>query len=230
MTLESTVFDRKKFIIGICISLFALSLGYKLPYTDHSIAQMLIPAIRFKSSALYLSGLLVLVILAYAAHLMVESGKYKNKVIVTLILLFLGLPLMTNVFDVMTSPVYRMSSGVKTLKIEESKFNILQENDELKLDFTAVLRSYKEYDGLVKVYIRVPEVIDGMLTESEILVYETNRLYPRKEWEIDTSTNIKLENEFTIEDLHDTWFYDNEYTLILVDDEQRSEIVIYGSL
>ncbi len=230
MSQESSVFDRKKFIVGICISLFAFSLGYKLPYTDRSIVQMLIPVIRFKSSALYLSGLLVLVILVYAAHLMVESGKYKNKLIVTLILFLFGLPLMMNVFDVMTSPIYRMSSGVKTLKIEESNFNILQENNELKLDFTAKIRSYKEYDGLVKIYIRVPEIIDGMLTESEILVYETSSLYPKKEWEIDISADIEIDSGFTIEDIVDTRYYYEEYTLILVDYEQRLEIVIYKSL
>lgn len=230
MSRESTVLDRKKFIIGICVSLFAFSLGYKLPYTDRSVSQILIPVIRFKSSALYLSGLLILVILAYAAHLIVESGKYKNKLIVTLVLLIIGLPIMMNVFEVVTSPIYLMGSGVKSLKLKESDFNISKENNEVKVEFSAKCRSYKEYDGLVKIYLRVPDVIEGMVTESEILVYETNRLYPQKEWDVDISADIELISGITIEDIYDTKFYKENFTLILVDDEQSFEIEIYDSL
>ena len=228
MSQESEVVDRKKLILGLSISLCAFILNLNLPYTDRSLSQMIIPPIKFENSTIYLSGLIALALVIYGAHLIVESGRYKNKIVVALVILLFGGPLMMNVFDFMISPIYLLNDGVKTLKISESDMQLYSDNGVITLEFSGEFRSYREIDDNVKIYLRLPDVLEDMIIESESLVFESNEIYPRKQWKFDSKTTLELADEYTLEDFYDSEYYNENYTLILVDENQTLEIVIYG--
>jgi len=228
MSQESEVVDRKKLILGLSISLCAFILNLNLPFTDRSLSQMIIPPIKFENITIYLSGLIALALVIYGAHLIVESGRYKNKIVVALVILLFGGPLMMNVFDFMISPIYLLNDGVKTLKISESDMQLYSDNGVITLEFSGEFRSYREIDDNVKIYLRLPDVLEGMIIESESLVFESNEIYPRKQWKFDSKTTLELADEYTLEDFYDSEYYNENYTLILVDENQTLEIVIYG--
>jgi len=228
MSQESEVVDRRKLILGLSISLCAFILNLNLPYTDRSLSQMIIPPIKFENITIYLSGLIALALVIYGAHLIVESGRYKNKIVVALVILLIGGPLMMNVFDFMISPIYLLNDGVKTLKISESDMQLYSDNGVITLEFSGEFRSYREIDDNVKIYLRLPDVLEGMIIESESLVFESNEIYPRKQWKFDSKTTLELADEYTLEDFYDSEYYNENYTLILVDENQTLEIVIYG--
>ncbi len=228
MSQESEVVDRRKLILGLSISLCAFILNLNLPYTDRSLSQMIIQPIKFENITIYLSGLIALALVIYGAHLIVESGRYKNKIIVALVILLIGGPLMMNVFDFMISPIYLLNDGVKTLKISESDMQLYSDNGVITLEFSGEFRSYREIDDNVKIYLRLPDVLEGMIIESESLVFESNEIYPRKQWKFDSKTTLELADEYTLEDFYDSEYYNENYTLILVDENQTLEIVIYG--
>ncbi|PKM66195.1 MAG: hypothetical protein CVU95_12755 [Firmicutes bacterium HGW-Firmicutes-2] len=228
MSQESEVVDRKKLILGLSISLCAFILNLNLPFTDRSLSQMIIPPIKFENITIYLSGLIALALVIYGAHLIVESGRYKNKIVVALVILLIGGPLMMNVFDFMISPIYLLNDGVKTLKISESDMQLYSDNGVITLEFSGEFRSYREIDDNVKIYLRLPDVLEGMIIESESLVFESNEIYPRKQWKFDSKTTLELADEYTLEDFYDSEYYNENYTLILVDENQTLEIVIYG--
>ncbi|VDN49123.1 conserved membrane protein of unknown function [Petrocella atlantisensis] len=228
MSQESEVVDRKKLILGLSISLCAFILNLNLPYTDRSLSQMIIPPIKFENITIYLSGLIAIALVIYGANLIVESGRYKNKIVVALVILLIGGPLMMNVFDFMISPIYLLNDGVKTLKISESDMQLYSDSGVITLEFSGEFRSYREIDDNVKIYLRLPDVLEGMIIESESLVFESNEIYPRKQWKFDSKTTLELADEYTLEDFYDSEYYNENYTLILVDENQTLEIVIYG--
>ncbi|MEA1974004.1 MAG: hypothetical protein U9N10_00450 [Bacillota bacterium] len=58
MKKDVTIYNRKKYLFGIIITLLACMTTLKLPYQGKTISELILLVIIFDRSALYLSGLI----------------------------------------------------------------------------------------------------------------------------------------------------------------------------
>lgn len=213
----------KNFTVGSMILLILSLLYMELPYSDYSIIQVLIPAIGHGGARTYPSGFLFLILILVACYFMIKSKEDKSTFTV-IVLLMIGISILFQSVTYLKKPVYYFSQGARAIEVEDTQINIKNQKGIISLELTADLKFYSNYNKGVSIIVVLPDSIKDMFEESSLTVEHLNNIYRNQERHISYCETIQLKDDFNYEDLMNTYYFYDDYKLIIKDGER--EVVI----
>lgn len=223
---DVTIYNRKKYLFAIIITLLACMTTLKLPYQGKTISELILPVIIFDSSALYLSGLITLGLIFWSSRMFIKSGKYKNQLIIILVILLVVLPLFSKGYNYLKSPVYMLSEGVRGIELSESELNIQTIDGEVTLDFYAEVSSYINDDISYDITVKLPNNLRGIVKEDSIIVHQAKTIRKGHDFTIEYTGALELVDGYTSNYLFHEVSYFEDYWVILKDKEKSIKMTV----
>jgi len=230
MKKDVTIYNRKKYLFAILLTLLACMTTLKVPYQGKTISELILPVIIFDSSALYLSGLITLGLIIWSSRMFIKSGKYKNQFIIVLVILLVVMPLFAKGYNYLKSPVYMLSEGVRGIELRESDLNIHTDDGKVILDFYAEVLSYINDDTAYEITVKLPNNLKEITKEDSIIVHQAKTMQKGHDFTIEYSGALELVNGYTSDYLFREVSYFEDYWVILKDNEKSIEMTVNNGL
>jgi len=230
MKKDVTIYNKKKYLFGIIITLLACMSTLKLPYQGKTISELILPVIIFDSSVLYLSGLITLGLIIWSSRMFIKSGKYKNQFIIVLVILLVVMPIFSIGYNYLKSPVYMLSEGVRGIELSESDLNIHTDDGEVILDFYAEVSSYINDDTAYEITVKLPNNLREIIKEDSIIVHQAKTMQKGHDFTIEYSGVLELVDGYTSDYLFNEVSYFEDYWVILKDEEKSIKMTVNNGL
>lgn len=223
--------DVGRYLRAIIIVLVTAFCAMKLPHQDKSIFYLIMPAIKLSpGSRLYLDGILPLVLLLWSYKEIVKSYYFKSgKITIFIIMFFILVPFTFKSVNVIKVPYYMLGGGLKSIELIDSDYSFTNEpaNNTIKVELT--LKNYGKKVKDLNVSIDLPKSLEKIIDKDPIIL-------PRKYTIDNQQGNLHIEESipfnykkgFSQEDLFNTYYFYDDYKIILSNEDEQLVIVQRG--
>lgn len=224
--------NNRKYLAGVGVFLLTVLMMMELPYSDHSIVELILPPIKFKTdgavtSVLFLSGILSVIGFLYSYILVVKSKKFHtNGFIVFLVMFAVMLPIAQKGLEFVKAPIYYFANGVKSIELLESSIYLVPEDNGKFIAVKLELKGYKDSVSNYRVGIRLNESLNS---NGLVHYYELSKkisLHPGVNTVIDQfKVGYDFGSGFDNDRILGSIMRNETYEIILMDDTTESVFV-----
>ncbi|PKM49761.1 MAG: hypothetical protein CVV02_14215 [Firmicutes bacterium HGW-Firmicutes-7] len=221
---------NKRYIRAIIIALIMVLISVELPYSDKAIIQYLIPVINFKTNgvvktSIFLSGLVPLVGLLWSYREICNSNRFKaSRLAIFIVMFVIVVPFVISKIDVIKAPIYYLNSGVKSVEIKDSNLSIVQENNKEMLRIELEAKSYRNNIDGFQIAIVLSDTLENYLENNYILLGDKIRLGRSSHTNFAETVELKFADGYENDDLFYSSIYNDDYKLILIDQDNSIEL------
>ncbi|MDY0237034.1 MAG: hypothetical protein RBR71_13495 [Gudongella sp.] len=224
--------ENRKLIQYLGIIFIAVLLTYKLPHDSYSIIQYIIPPIKINNGAIYLSGivLLILFIIGIKGLFKLERFADKSKLLIVITVILIIIPLIRWTLDFSrTNYHWIKGDGLEAIDIKESNIRLSSTDDKMTIIISLELKDYGRKQNKFKIRVYLPESLK-VYTGKEY--YDLESYYythgGRNISKIQESIIIKLSNNYEEIQLFDSKWHWEDLEFELYNNEENIKIVQHG--
>ncbi|QIB70380.1 hypothetical protein Ami103574_14250 [Aminipila butyrica] len=221
----------QRYLRAVVVVLITAFCAMKLPHQDKAIFDLLIPAIKLSpGSRLYLNGVLPLVLLLWSYKEIVKSNYFKSgKITIFLVMFFILVPFTFKAMDVIKIPYYVLSSGLKSIDVVESDYSFSNEPDGNTINIDLSLKNYGKEVKDLNVAIDLPKSLEKIIDTDPIALSEQYTVDKQHGiLQIKESIPFKYKEGFSEEDLFNTYYFYDDYKIILSKADEKLTIIQKG--
>lgn len=224
--------DNKKSLKYLGILFVVAIITHRLPHDSYSIIQYIIRPIKINNGAIYLSGIIPLILVIISIRGIFQIKKYENRSRIGIILLvfILVIPFMNWILDIAISNYYWIKNdGLNTIDIEEADYNISATDNIVKLDIDLDLIDYGRSQNEFTLRVYLPKTLEKYLGKE---YYEFEQYYKtvgnRNKLEIKKQIVIIIDNEDLREKIFDSNYYREDVKYELYNNDETVQIIKHG--
>lgn len=226
--------DYKRLLGSLGIIFLSVLLSYKLPRDSYSTIQYLIKPIRFESSALYLSGVIPLIMLfsGVIGLSKVEWFAKRSKILIFLVVIIFVLPIMRGSLDLVKGAYLSGLNGeLRSIDFKDTSITIQSDmnKNEATLQVKLVLTDYGENMNNFKIRMNLPDSLKSHFNTDSLEFDETYKTFGNRHvLNIDKAITVHLTNGSTAKDIFETnWDWDT-FRFQLYNESNSSELIYHG--
>lgn len=224
--------DDKRLLKYLGIIFIAVLLTYKLPHDSYSIIQYIIRPIRYKSSVIYLAGIipLLLFIVGTKGLFNLERFAEKNRILLFIAVVAIIIPVMRWTLDfTRTNYHWVKGDGLKAVDMVDANVNLGTSNDELAININLKLIDYSRGQNKFKIRMYLPKTLSDLVEkefcdlEMEYVTYGHRRIL-----NVEEQIVVKFDNEHTGSDIADSKWYREDFEYELYNEKEVIRIIDHG--
>lgn len=225
--------DFKGLLGSLGIIFISVLLTNKLPHDSYSIIQYLIKPIRFENSALYLSGVIPLIML-FAGVIglsKVEWFAKRSKILIFLVIIIVVQPIMRSSLD-LVKETYLLGLDDELKSIDLKDVNITVQEDmnkneatvHVKLALTDYGRDIRDF----KIRMYLPDSLKSHFNTDSLEFEETYKTFGNRHvLNIDKAITVHLKNDSTAKDISNTHWDWVTFKYQLYNESNSSDLIYH---
>ena len=206
-------------------------LTYKLPHDSYSIIQYIIRPIRIGNGALYLSGVipLILLIIGIKGIFSLERSLHRSRIGIILLIFVIIMPIMKWTLDfTRTNYHWIMRDGLTAVDIKESNINLERSNDIIKIKVNLELIDYSRSLNEFKIRVYLPKSLSEYTGKEFYELKNHYRTNGNHILRIDEDIVVIIDNVDTQEKMFDSKWYWEVTKYELFNENEEVEIIDHG--
>lgn len=176
--------DNKRLLKYLGILFIAVLLVYKLPHDSYSIAQYMIRPIRYKNGALYLSGIipLILIIISIKGFWSLERFRDRSKILMLLLVLVIVMPIMNWTLDLTRTSYHWVNrDGLNGVDIMEPNISLGGSNDKVTINISLEVIDYSKNTNDFGIRVYMPDSLSDYVGMQVIELENSYRTHGDRE-------------------------------------------------
>lgn len=223
--------DVGRYLRAVAIILVTAFCAMKLPHQDKSIFHLVMPGISLSpGSRLYLNGILPLLLLVWSYNEIVKSKYFKSgKIGIFIIMFCILVPFTFKAMNVIKIPYYMLSGGLKSIEVVESHYSFtnVPADNTIKVDLN--IKNYGKEVKDLNVSIDLPKSLEKIINKDPIVLPQKYTIDNQQgTLHIEEFVRFCYKKGFSKEDLLDTYYFYDDYKIILSKEDERLAIVQRG--
>ncbi|MBI9011590.1 MAG: hypothetical protein JEZ08_05110 [Clostridiales bacterium] len=220
--------DKKRLIRVLVANIIVVLVSIELPYQDKSLMQTFFLAFVGNHSNLIgvLCGTVITVVLLWSIREINLSEVVKlNGIGIFALMIFVIFPMLFRFTEVIKTPIYMFSDGVKSISMKESTLTIGNWHDDYEALLSFDMKYYGEEEESVKMKLILPDELKTYFVFDEIVLEDGFISHLNGVVRYRESIDLILKDGVTRESLNSIKLNSFNYTIVLMNDNETIDYI-----